>query len=211
MIAVDNVVRTSTPRSDAFPTGTTTGGSHRLPPQLATLLDGVRHAPSLVAQGAMLRALDGATGSRTASDALVRGEAAPGQTAAGKPAAAKAPTYTDTSLYAGQPRADDIRQDALGDCYFVATLGAVAQQRPQAIRDAISYDAKTGTFNVRLYDAAGKAKTINVTQAEVADNVKRQGGSTMDNTGATSPAGGHGGGLRQDARQQARRRAGRGL
>jgi hypothetical protein len=144
--------------------------------------------PTGVEQGALLRALDGFTGGRQATDALIRGDVAPQQVApAASGKAAPAPAYTDKNLYGtGGPRASDIQQDSFGDCYFVATLGAVAQENPAAIRNAISYDAKTQSFNVSLYDSAGKARTINVTQAEIADNVSQGGGSTMDNTGTTA-------------------------
>lgn len=95
-----------------------------------------------------------------------------------------APHFTDQNLYlAGGPTANDIKQDAFGDCYFVATLGAVAQEDPKTIRAAIHYDSNSQQFRVRLYDLKGQVKFIMVTQAELEDNVKRQGGSYVDNTG----------------------------
>lgn len=106
------------------------------------------------------------------------------------------PRFTDQNLYDadGIPDRDDIRQDALGDCYFVSTLGVVAGQQPDRIRNAIVYNSDRQTFSVTLYekekDKDGKEtgtilqKTIEVTQAEIADNIdKRKGGSTADNTG----------------------------
>jgi hypothetical protein len=94
------------------------------------------------------------------------------------------PKFTDKNLYgSGGPTANDIKQDAFGDCYFVATLGAVAQQNPKIIRDAIYYDPSSQQFRVRLYDLKGKAQYIWVTQSELQDNVNRQGGSYVDNTG----------------------------
>lgn len=105
--------------------------------------------------------------------------------AAPKPAPAAAPPRFDASqLYdKGGPVDADIKQDALGDCYFVATLGAVARANPGAIQNAISFDAKTGNFAVALHDGSGKAVTVQVTQAELAYNLQRSGGSTADNTG----------------------------
>ena len=95
-----------------------------------------------------------------------------------------APKFSDQNLYGpGGPTANDIKQDAFGDCYFVATLGAVAQQNPKVIRDAIHYDSNSQQFRARLYDLTGLVKYIWVTQAELEDNVKRQGGSYVDNTG----------------------------
>ena len=93
------------------------------------------------------------------------------------------PRFTDKNLYsAGGPRLNDIKQDAIGDCYFVATLAAVASQNPRAIRDAIAYNSRSNTFCVRLYELSGKARWIVVTQAEIEDNVTRHGGSYVDNT-----------------------------
>lgn len=83
----------------------------------------------------------------------------------------------------GGPTQNDIQQNNFGDCYYVATLAAVAQQQPQRIQDAISFDSRTGNFTVQLYGSDGKARSIQVTQAEVADNIRRGGGSTADNTG----------------------------
>lgn len=94
------------------------------------------------------------------------------------------PKFTEKNLYgAGGPSVNDIKQDSFGDCYFVATLGAVAQQNPKGIKDAIYYDSSTQQFRVRLYKLNGQVKYIWVTQAELEDNVNRQGGSWVDNTG----------------------------
>src|SRR5699024_9272606 len=109
------------------------------------------------------------------------------------------PKYTDADLYDSQdpyhpeasraPNQDDIDQDAIGDCYFVATLSAMAQSadgRAQ-IENAIQYDAGTGTFTVTLYskDADGNPvpREITVTQEDIQDNIDRGGGSRADNDG----------------------------
>jgi len=95
-----------------------------------------------------------------------------------------APKFTDKNLYApGGPTANDIKQDVFGDCYFVATLGAVAQENPKIIKEAIYYDPNSQQFRVRLYDMKGHVKYLWVTQTELQDNVNRQGGSYVDNTG----------------------------
>ena len=105
------------------------------------------------------------------------------------PSPPKGPKYTDKNLYApGGPASFDIKQDSFGDCYFVATLAAVAKQNPKIIREAIVYRANTQTFRVRLYSLDGKTRYITVTQAEIEDNVKRHGGSYMDNTGNSDRA-----------------------
>lgn len=94
-----------------------------------------------------------------------------------------APKFSDKNLYGPQgPSPRDIKQDAFGDCYFVATLGAVAQQNPLIIQHAILYDP-TQRFRVKLYDLKGQVKLIWVTQMELQDNVNRHGGSYVDNTG----------------------------
>ena len=92
--------------------------------------------------------------------------------------------FTDANLYRGSgPSPSDIKQDAFGDCYFVATLGAVARQNPAVIRRAIEYDDATQSFRVRLFDTTGAPRALVVTQAELHDNVRRRGGSYVDNTG----------------------------
>lgn len=102
------------------------------------------------------------------------------------------PKFDDKSLYKGDsPKPSDIRQDSIGDCYYVSAIGSLAQQNPKAIQDAISYDPSTDSFNVTMYrkepqalpfpHMATKAVTINVTQEELAYNLTRKGGSTVDN------------------------------
>jgi hypothetical protein len=95
-----------------------------------------------------------------------------------------APRFTDKNLYGPDgPKPSDIKQDSLGDCYFVATLSAVAQKHPRLIQDLISYDRISHRFIVGLYDLSGKKRHIHVTQSEIANNITRGGGSWMDNTG----------------------------
>jgi Calpain family cysteine protease len=105
------------------------------------------------------------------------------------------PQFTYENLYSGtgateRPKASDIRQDAIGDCYFVAVAGAMAQGQPDRIKDAIKFNDDKDTFTVTMYkDVGGKAQQvkIEVTQAEIADNIKRQGGSLLDNNGQKTP------------------------
>ena len=62
------------------------------------------------------------------------------------------PRFDEQDLYAGgQPRATDIQQDKIGDCYFVATLAAVAEKQPDRIQDAIKFDPATGNYTVTLH------------------------------------------------------------
>lgn len=46
----------------------------------------------------------------------------------------------------------NIDQGSLADCWFLASLGAVAAQDPQWLQDHISYDSEAGTYTVTFYD-----------------------------------------------------------
>jgi hypothetical protein len=50
--------------------------------------------------------------------------------------------YTNQQLYGanGEPQIVDIKQDELNDCYLVSSMGALAEQQPDRIRDAIRYE-----------------------------------------------------------------------
>jgi hypothetical protein len=155
------------------------------------LINAVLGAAPGLSKGQALRELDRFTGNARVSNSLLTGQvpttsvAPNGQAAAGaKSGQAAQPVYTDQNLYGPSgPRPEDIQQNTFGTCYFVATLAAVAGAKPNTIRNAISYDAKTQSFNVTLYNTKGKPQVINVTQADIAENVALGGSSTMDNTG----------------------------
>src|SRR5690606_40413147 len=68
---------------------------------------------------------------------------------------------------------DLIDQDSLGDCYFVATLAAIAGQTPERIEQAIDYNEDTGNFTVELYNG-DEWVTVEVSQAEIQDNIARR-------------------------------------
>ena len=94
------------------------------------------------------------------------------------------PKFSDKNLYGpGGPSPRDIIQDSLGDCFFLAPLGALAMQNPAIVRGAIHYDSTKWQFRVKLHNWKGEVKYIWVTQSELQNNVNRQGGSTVDNTG----------------------------
>jgi hypothetical protein len=59
------------------------------------------------------------------------------------------------------PVYQDVDQGALGDCYYLATLGEIADRNPQAIRDMF-LDNGDGTFTVRFFKANGKQDFITV-------------------------------------------------
>jgi Calpain family cysteine protease len=88
--------------------------------------------------------------------------------------------WTEEDLYDGDPSGADINQDEIGDCYLMATMGAIAHADPQRIKDRISYNPQTGEFDVTLWD--GKAwRHIPVTQADIDANIAAKGGSGVDN------------------------------
>lgn len=61
--------------------------------------------------------------------------------------------YTAKDFYGpdDRPHAADVRQDNIYNCYFLAPMGALGEQQPDRIRDAIRFDPETGDFTVRLY------------------------------------------------------------
>ena len=104
------------------------------------------------------------------------------------PQAAANTTYVPvaTSLYgtAAAPSLADMHQGALGDCYFIASLGAIADANPQAIESMIT-DNGDGTYTVRFYyqDAAGQYAPDYVT---VNNELPVQGGNTLYYNGVGS-------------------------
>ncbi|MGW0996640.1 C2 family cysteine protease [Streptomyces sp. NPDC002523] len=62
------------------------------------------------------------------------------------------PDGTRTPLFDGPPKRKQTKQGALGDCGVIATLGAVAEHRPQDIMNAIR-ENEDGTYEVRFHGA----------------------------------------------------------
>jgi hypothetical protein len=96
--------------------------------------------------------------------------------------------YTEQHLYgvSGQPQLPDIEQDEIYDCYLMSSMGALAAQQPDRIRDAIRYqpdsnNPDTGVFHVTLHHPIRGQVAVPVTQADVEDNIQRDGGGTADN------------------------------
>jgi hypothetical protein len=58
--------------------------------------------------------------------------------------------YTTGQLFSGTPSSSQMKQGALGDCYFIATLGALADRVPNSVRN-IFVDNGDGTFTVRFF------------------------------------------------------------
>jgi hypothetical protein len=88
--------------------------------------------------------------------------------------------WTDKDLYPHDPTAADIHQDLIGDCYFDATAGAIANANPQWIKDRIHYDEKTGNFDVTLWDGH-QWKHLPVTQDDINTDIAKSGASWLDN------------------------------
>ncbi len=118
------------------------------------------------ATAAELQAASSETGAGGASQAGLGGEDSPYK-------------WTDKDLYRGDPSANDIGQNALGDCYLVAAMGALAEADPQRIKNKISFNPETGEFDVTLWD--GKEwRHVPVTQADIDANMAARGGSNVD-------------------------------
>jgi hypothetical protein len=62
------------------------------------------------------------------------------------------------------PKLDDIRQGGLGDCYFLAAMGAVVQQNPAAIRKLFkNAQPNAKTYTVTLHDPSQKLAAVDIT------------------------------------------------
>jgi hypothetical protein len=69
--------------------------------------------------------------------------------------------YADGALFGPiGPRAQDVDQGDLGDCYLMASLASVAAKNPQAIRDMI-IDNGDDTYTIRFFNG-GKAEYVTV-------------------------------------------------
>jgi hypothetical protein len=54
------------------------------------------------------------------------------------------------------PKGSDTAQGGLGDCFFVASMAAVANAAPGLITDMIRYDPKKKTHTVRFFEESGR-------------------------------------------------------
>lgn len=61
------------------------------------------------------------------------------------------PTRTELFGATGAPRSEDVAQGGAGDCYLLASLAAVAQQRPEVIEKMVR-ENDDGTVTVRVRD-----------------------------------------------------------
>ena len=59
-------------------------------------------------------------------------------------------------FFYGDPYLMDVKQGALGDCYFLAGIGAVAKQKPDKIKQSI-VDLGDGTYAVQFFNGGSQA------------------------------------------------------
>ena len=108
--------------------------------------------------------------------------------------------YTAADLYGadGRPRASDIDQDRLFNCYLLAPMGALGESQPDRIRDAIRFNAETGDFTATLYrppsaqersqgQTSPIQESITVSQEDIRRNISKHGGGTIDNDRPDGP------------------------
>lgn len=108
--------------------------------------------------------------------------------------AREARRYTNADLYGadGRPRAADIHQDEIYNCYFLAPMGSLSERQPDRIRDAIRFNAETGDFTVTLYRPPNAQErnqgqsdpipeAIVVSQEDIRRNISERGGGIADN------------------------------
>ncbi len=71
-------------------------------------------------------------------------------------------TAMQDERFIGGPALFDIQQGALGDCYLIAGMGAIAYLHPECIEQAIRKN-EDGTYTVTFYDNDGNPVEITVT------------------------------------------------
>lgn len=69
----------------------------------------------------------------------------------------KMPKYGRALFTGGKPKASDIRQGSIGDCYLIASLESIVRKDPSMIYNMIK-DNGDQTVTVRLFDVKGSGK-----------------------------------------------------
>ena len=92
-------------------------------------------------------------------------------------------------LFVNGPSSSDVRQGAIGDCFFPSAIAAIAHQNPKAIENAITETTSaTGEreFSVKFYSRSGRMEIVTVD----ADLYTRSWGGPIygTTTGANDPA-----------------------
>ncbi len=97
------------------------------------------------------------------------------------------PTLTSSSftyrqatgpLFVGTPTRNDMRQGQLGDCYFIATLGALADRNPNAVKNMF-VDNNDGTFTIRFLVATTGCTTTRMAASAMVSGPAPQAWPTM--------------------------------
>ena len=86
------------------------------------------------------------------------------------------------------PTGKDTAQGALGDCFFIASMAAVANAAPGVITDMVKYDPKKKTYTVRFYEESGRGASKPV-YIEVDGYLPTSAGSRNDPAYAGDPGG----------------------
>jgi hypothetical protein len=84
----------------------------------------------------------------------------------------------DGELFVGGPSQSDPKQGRIGDCYFVATMSALAQRAPDRIRDIIR-ENQDGSFTVSLYKKGEDGKLAKKEVRVDRDLVERKDGEAL--------------------------------
>ena len=64
----------------------------------------------------------------------------------------------DGDLSPKNPTGKDANQGALGNCFLIGSMAAVANTAPHIIEEMVKYDASKGTYTVRFYEESGRGK-----------------------------------------------------
>ncbi len=78
-----------------------------------------------------------------------------------RPDAAGIYRYAQGSLFQSGATLSDVAQGGVGDCYFIASLGAAAQDKPWVINSMFT-DNNDGTFTVRFFKPDGSRDYVTV-------------------------------------------------
>jgi hypothetical protein len=70
-------------------------------------------------------------------------------------------SFASSPLFVDGPEYNDIRQGAVGDCYFMAALASLAQTDPMTLQQMVA-PMGDGTYAVRFYGANGVANYVRV-------------------------------------------------
>lgn len=92
------------------------------------------------------------------------------------------------------PKGKDTAQGAIGDCYLIASMAAIANASPQTIKDMVKYNKEKGTYTVRFYEESGWGGSMKPVYIEVDGYVPTKASNRADpvyagdETGAKWPA-----------------------